>query len=87
MAADYSANQRRLSHPAIEGEAVTPSDTVGFTYNARSLYVGTGGTVVLLTLGGTALTFVNVPSGSILPIQCSRVNSTGTTASNIVALF
>jgi hypothetical protein len=36
---------------------------------------------------GTALTFVGVPAGSFIPLQCRRVLSTGTTATSIVALY
>jgi hypothetical protein len=74
--------------PASGGEAVTPHNTNYFAKMARALYVGTGGNiVVVLADGTTTLTFVAVPTGSILPIVCSRVNSTNTTASDIIALY
>ena len=72
--------------------AVTPSDTVSISTTAtgtipRALYVGTGGNVVVVNEDATTVTFTNVQGGSIIPIRCIRVNSTSTTASNIVALF
>jgi len=70
---------------ASAAAAVTPSDTTGFPVCA-ALYVGTGGTVVAI-VNGVAITFVNAQSGSILPVRATRVNSTSTTASNIVALY
>lgn len=77
------ANQ---TDPARQFAAVTPHDTTNFP-PCRALYVGTGGNLVAVDLNGTAVTFVTVQSGSVLPIQCRRVNSTNTTASNIVALY
>jgi hypothetical protein len=55
-----------------------------------AIYVGAAGSVKLETTDGYALTFVGVPAGSILPINCTRVWSTGTTVStpntNIIGL-
>lgn len=84
---------------------VTPSDTVSITDELNtpntvgSLYIGTGGNVVVLPWynGDTnsALTtgvlgakiFINVPDGTFLPIGCTKVFATGTTASNILAII
>jgi len=51
------------------------------------LYVGTGGTVVMVTIGGDLVTLVNVPDASFLPMMTSQVVATGTTASNILGLW
>ncbi len=69
--------------------AVTPDDSTNFTQGeVRALYVGTGGNVVAVkATDGTTVTFSNVVSGTVLPIRCIRVNSTSTTASNIVGLL
>lgn len=72
--------------PGDDAFTVTPSDTVDFTIMARALYVGTTGDVTLITRGGTTLKFAAVPAGGIIPVRCSRVMSTGTTASNIVGI-
>jgi len=74
-----------VSDPAVYGAAVTPSNSVDLTAPTRSLYVGTTGDISVEMLNGTVV-FTGVAVG-ILPIQCTRVNSTGTTASNIVALW
>ena len=68
-----------------DGASVTPSDTTNFQQGP--LYVGTGGTVVVKTIRGTDLTFVNVGDGSFLPVVCVMVYSTGTTASDINVLY
>jgi len=50
------------------------------------LYVGIGGDVSVVTAGGDTVSFMNIPSGSFLPIQVIRV-LTGTSASRIIALW
>lgn len=74
------------SAPAFSFFAVTPHDSTDFTTWTRALYVGGAGNVAAVTFDGTAVTFVAVPAGSILPLQCRRVNSTNTTATSIVGL-
>jgi hypothetical protein len=75
------------SVPAEDASAVTPSDSTNLTNAARALYVGTAGNIALVTVGGNVITFVNVQSGTILPVRTTRVNATNTTATNIVALY
>jgi hypothetical protein len=73
--------------------AVTPSNTANIsdsTEAAKSgvvLYIGTGGDLKVLTSGGDEVTFINIQDGSFLPVQVLRVFTTGTTATNIVALW
>ena len=78
-------NLRQMA-PTNDFAAITPSDTKSIARNARALYVGTGGDVVAINASGEAVTFANVPDAMILPIATKRVNATGTTASDIVAL-
>ena len=75
-------------NPALSAQAVIASDTVDLPAITTGLYVGeTGNVAVILAGGDTSVIFVAVPAGTILPIQCKRVKSTGTTATSIVALF
>jgi len=67
--------------------AISKSDTVNFAYVVRGIYVGGTGDVVAVTEGGTAVTFSSVPAGTTLPIRAIRVNSTSTTATNMVGLY
>jgi hypothetical protein len=73
------------------GVIVTPSDTVDITginpNSPATLFVGVGGNIVVITIGGSTLTLKNIADGSFLPIQVTRVKATGTTATDIVALF
>lgn len=73
------------ANPADSAVAVTKSDSTVLT-ETRGLYVGVEGDVAV-TIGGANVTFVGVPSGAILPIRVTKVLSTGTTASSIVALY
>tara|TARA_R100000742_G_C4266048_1_gene84130 strand:- start:297 stop:572 length:276 start_codon:yes stop_codon:yes gene_type:complete len=68
--------------------AVSPNDgadVTGAPYKA--LYVGVGGDVALdLNNSGEAIVFKNLASGQILPVVFDRVDATGTTATNMIAL-
>lgn len=78
-----------ITSPSTIFSTVTPSDTVDIPGQemCRALYVGGAGDVAAVRQDGTAVVFSAVPAGSILPIRCRRVNATGTTATNIDALF
>lgn len=66
----------------------TASDSTDLTQPARALFIGTTGNVaVSVSRGGPSVLFKNLPSGSILPVQVFRVWSTGTTATDLVALL
>ena len=66
--------------------AVTPSDATVLS-NTRALYIGTAGNLAVTMNDGVSATFSNVIGGTILPVQVTKVLSTGTTASNIVAMY
>lgn len=73
--------------PASNAVAVTPHDSTNLSDVCRALYIGTAGNMAVVTADGATVLFSNVPAGSIIPIAVSRVNSTNTTASAIVALY
>ena len=72
--------------PGYSAAEVTPSDT-GHLGNVRALYVGVGGDVKIDAEGGGTVTFVGVLPGSLIPVRAVRVYSTGTDATNIVAIY
>ena len=73
--------------PAYHARAVTPDDTNILTGGVcRGLYVGVSGDVKITTARGSDVTFLSAPIG-ILPVQAVRVFDTGTTATDIVALY
>lgn len=62
--------------------AVTPSDTADNIFS--SIYVGVTGDIVLIPQGQTtSVLFKAVPVG-ILPVACSRVLASATTATQMV---
>lgn len=74
--------------------SVTPSDTYVFDASSdtvpnppRAIYVGTGGDISLVSLDGDTVIFKNVVTGTLLPVYFKQVKATGTTASNLVAIF
>lgn len=71
---------------ASNGVAVTPgASTIPTT---RALFVGTGGNLELTFAdGGAGVVLKNVASGSIVPVQVTKVTSANTTATDIVALY
>ncbi len=75
---------------------VTPSDTAtipsissqdGKGNNGCVLYVGVAGDVKVTTAGGDDVVFTGILAGSFIPVQVLKVFDTGTSATNIVALW
>lgn len=90
--ASYNDDPYRFANPGIEapaydGFAVTPHNSTNFNVAARALYIGGAGDVVVVMASGAVLTFVGVPAGTLLPVRCTRVNSTNTTATSIIGLI
>ena len=71
--------------PALRLAAVVPSDDSDLPDAIRSLYVGTGGDVVMVDTSGNTVIHKNVGSGAYLgPFNVARVKATGTTALDLV---
>jgi hypothetical protein len=71
--------------PAGEADAVTPADGTNIA-PTRGIYVGASGDLKVDMLDGSTLTFVSITAGVVHPLQVVRVYSTGTTATDIIAL-
>lgn len=67
---------------------VTPSDDPAdnFQQETAGVYVGTSGDLVAVKRNGDLVTFAAVPQGTILPINCVRINSSGTSADSLVGM-
>jgi hypothetical protein len=72
--------------PSVESIEVTPDDAEDLASPSRGLYVGGAGNI-RVHMNGEVRNFMAVPVGTILPVVATRVLSTGTTATNIVALI
>ena len=77
----------QLSDPASHAFAITKSDTVNFDFSTRSIYIGGDGNITVVTVNDEVVAFVGLIAGTVLPIRIKRVNSTGTTATNLVGLY
>ena len=75
-----------LDASARSGAAVTPSDSTDIN-TTKALYIGTAGNIkVILADDSSAVTLTNCAVG-YHPLRVTRVYSTDTTASGIVALY
>ena len=83
-------------YQAKRAYAVTPSDTDkvpsvatadGSGNRGNVLFVGSGGDLAVETVGGDQVTFKNINDGSFIPVHVIKVLATGTTASDIIALW
>lgn len=84
------------TRPGRQARAITPNDSGdlrlsnqdGTKTECRSLYVGGAGDVAILASGDTAsVVWKAVPAGAIVPVEARTVLATGTTATNIVAIY
>lgn len=65
--------------------AITPHDANLLANITKRIYVGGTGDVRATMADGTAVTFVGVPAGTILPIRAKKI-LTATTATNLVGM-
>ena len=72
--------------PARSWMAVTPHDATNLPAGCRGLYVGSAGNVAAVGDDDVVVVFA-AATGQFLPLGVKRVNSTSTTATNIVALY
>jgi hypothetical protein len=79
--------QNELRAYAREGVAVTPHDSNNLAKEDALIYVGVGGDVKLKLENDSELVFKNVPAGMFMPVLAKRVFATGTTATDILALY
>lgn len=87
MAQSFAGALLNPESPAADGFSVTPNDSTDLSRVARLYVGGTGNLVVTLRdmTDGTSITLNSVAVG-YQPLLVKRVWSTGTTATNIVAL-
>ena len=86
MADIFEDRSSGLESPGYDAVTVTPSDSNDLAITSRAIYVGTSGDLRVTTASGSIVTFVAVPEG-MLPMRVSRVHASGTTASDIVAVW
>jgi hypothetical protein len=75
--------------PGVDLVPITPSDSVDLAEQARALRCspgGAAGTVRFVTSRGNTRN-TSIALGELLPVQCVRVHSTGTTATGLEAVI
>jgi hypothetical protein len=71
-----------------EWVTITPSDTVDLGSGPTAgVLVGGAGDVAAVMTNNRAVTLTGLPAGAWVPIKAKRINATGTTATNLVALY
>lgn len=83
MATEQDFLKHLLSEKGSEGDIVTNDSTPNIW---EGVYVGVGGSVKLTDKGGTTKTFINVPTGFILPVKTKVIFALGTDATNLIGL-
>lgn len=73
--------------PATGAFDVTPSDSADLGKWTRALYIGGDGALKVTMEDGSVATFAAITAGTLLPIATRRIWATGTSATNIVALY
>lgn len=84
----YEHQGTELDSPASSAVVITPHDSTDLVKPSRGIYVGVGGDISVEMAGtGTAIVFVGVAAGTVLPFRVTRVNATATTATNLVSVY
>jgi hypothetical protein len=87
MAIDYSLYADGLNSPAQNAEVVVPHDSNDLGQPSRGLVIGVGGTISVETVGGQSAVVLTVATGAVLALRVTRINNTGTSATNMVSLY
>lgn len=84
----FSGEPHKLGNPARRAVAIAPSDTAEFDPEPQGLYVGGAGDLSMLGPDDTGpVLWKGVPAGTVLPFRTRKLRATGTTATNILALY
>lgn len=84
---DFEGKPTQLDDPMTDGVAITTSNDNDLPNLTRAIWVGGTGTIAAILKSGKTVTFTGVPAGTMLRVRVSRVLATGTTATNMVALW
>jgi hypothetical protein len=88
MTDSFSGVVDSVGAPARRAAAVVPSDSEALAEVPKALFVGTGGSITMRGIGGSAdQLWKNVPDGAVLPFRAQYIRATGTTAADILALY
>lgn len=86
----WNASDRRdIRDPITLAVAITNTDTTTTLFDpTRGIFTGSGGNITMeLDGSSTPVLFTGVAAGIVLPLRVVRVASTGTTPTDLVALY
>ena len=86
MADKFHSFSEGLNSPPANLEAVFPNDANDLPNATRGINVGVSGSIRLTTVNGDTGT-ISVAAGVVFPVRAKRIWATGTTATNITALY
>lgn len=75
------------SGPAANIVPIVPDDTDPLPHVTRGILVNGAGDMAVTDAGGNTTTITDIVAGSLLPIQVVKVFATGTTATDLFALY
>ncbi len=78
---------QELSQPSGHQVAVTPDNNTNLEAITRAIYIGGAGNLAYYSAVGDEITLTGVLAGTLLPFRVYRILSSGTTATQIVAVF
>ncbi|PJE32676.1 hypothetical protein PSM7751_01402 [Pseudooceanicola marinus] len=87
MHPEYAKSYPARNSSGARHAAVIPSDSTDLPVRPRALYVGTGGDLALRDAAGVVAIRRNVAAGTEIAFEAVRVMATGTTASDILAIW
>jgi hypothetical protein len=74
-------------YTAIGAVSVTPDNAAVIEPVTRGVYIGGAGDLAVTFLDGTQVTFTDIAPGMIHGMQIKQVRATGTTATDILAIY
>lgn len=87
VTAEVSANgSLNVQSSGLSAVAVTPNDSTVISAT-KGLYLGATGDAVVIMADGNDATFKNLSGGIVHPLSVTKVKATGTTATNIIAVY
>lgn len=81
------ALEQHLLQSYTKSAAISKDDNADLPTVARAIYIGGTGDLKVTTVGGSTVTFAAVPVGVFDCVHVKKVFSTGTTATNMIALY
>ena len=85
---DYISGAGKGSASPFQGAfGITPSNTNNLVHQTRGIFIGGAGTLHVTMADGSDATFTGIIAGTMLNIAATRVWSTGTSATNITAVY